>query len=87
MAGSQATPGIYGDHAGMHFLADFQIELSEEEAFGRALAAGVRLERVYWPTGSAVERAGHVQFVFAFAALSDNQLVLAAEKVARAFLS
>jgi GntR family transcriptional regulator / MocR family aminotransferase len=78
---------IYGDHAGMHFLADFQIELSEEEAFARALAAGVRLERVYWPTGSAVERAGHVQFVFAFAALSDNHLVLAAEKVARAFLS
>ncbi|WP_433968655.1 aminotransferase class I/II-fold pyridoxal phosphate-dependent enzyme [Tunturiibacter gelidiferens] len=78
---------VYGDHAGMHFLADFQIDLSEQEAFERALAAGVRLERVYWPACSAVERMGHVQFVFAFASLSETQVLLVAERVARAFLS
>jgi GntR family transcriptional regulator/MocR family aminotransferase len=78
---------IYGDHAGMHFLADFQIDLSESEAFDRALAAGVRLERVYWPACSEVERPGHVQFVFTFAARSEEELVLAAEKLAHAFLS
>ena len=78
---------IYGDHAGMHFLADFQIDLSEPEAFDRALAAGVRLERVYWPASSEVERPGHVQFVFTFAARSEEELVLAAEKLAHAFLS
>jgi GntR family transcriptional regulator/MocR family aminotransferase len=78
---------IYGDHAGMHFLADFQIDLAEPEAFERALAAGVRLERVYWPASSEVERPGHVQFVFTFAARSEEELVLAAEKLAHAFLS
>jgi len=78
---------IYGDQAGMHFLADFQIDLSEEDAFNRALAAGVRLERVYWPASPPVERPGHVQFVFAFAALNETELVVAAERLAKVFLA
>jgi len=82
--GRRAT--IYGDHAGMHFLVDFQIDLSEPEAFERALTAGVRLERVYWPACSEVERRGYVQFVFTFAARGEDELALAAEKLARAFL-
>ncbi|WP_158941756.1 PLP-dependent aminotransferase family protein [Granulicella sp. S190] len=77
---------ILGDHAGMHFLADFQINLSEEDAFARALAAGVRVERVYWPAGSSVQRPGHVQFVFAFASLSENNILLATERLAQALL-
>jgi GntR family transcriptional regulator / MocR family aminotransferase len=78
---------IYGDEAGMHFVADFKISLSEPEAFERALALGVRLERLYWPNGVAIERSGHVQFAFAFASLSESDVVLAAERIAHAFLS
>jgi GntR family transcriptional regulator / MocR family aminotransferase len=77
----------YGDEAGMHFLVDFQTSLSEEDAFNRALAAGVRLERLYWPADSMIKRAGHVRFVIAFAALSECDIVLAAERLAHAFLS
>jgi GntR family transcriptional regulator / MocR family aminotransferase len=78
---------IYGDNAGMHFVGDFEIELPEQDAFDRALAAGVRVERLYWPASSETQRPGHVQFVFTFAALSENDLCLAAERLARAFLS
>jgi len=78
---------VYGDNAGMHFMADFEIELSEQDAFDRAVAVGVRVERLYWPAGSEIQRPGHVQFVFTFAALSENDLALAAERLARAFLS
>jgi GntR family transcriptional regulator / MocR family aminotransferase len=78
---------VYGDNAGMHFVADFEIKLSEQDAFDRALAAGVRVERLYWSASSEIQRPGHVQFVFTFAALSENDLCLAAERLARAFLS
>jgi GntR family transcriptional regulator / MocR family aminotransferase len=77
---------IYGDEAGMHFLADFQTSLSEVNAFDRMLAAGVRVERLYWHGSSAIQRAGHVQFVFGFAATSESDIVLAAERLAHAFL-
>jgi GntR family transcriptional regulator/MocR family aminotransferase len=77
---------IYGDDAGMHFLADFQISLSEEEAFQRALAAGVRLDRLFWPATPETIEDGHVQFVFGFAALHDRAIVLAAERLAKALL-
>jgi GntR family transcriptional regulator / MocR family aminotransferase len=72
---------IYGDVAGMHFVADFQTSLPEAEAYDRILAAGVRVERLYWPGGSAVKIDGHVQFVFGFAAISDDDIVLAAERI------
>jgi GntR family transcriptional regulator/MocR family aminotransferase len=78
---------VYGDNAGMHFLADFEIELSEQDAFDRALAAGIRVERLYWPASSEIQRPGHVQFVFTFAAVSENDLALAAERLAGAFLT
>jgi GntR family transcriptional regulator/MocR family aminotransferase len=75
---------IYGDEAGMHFVADFQTGLSETDAFNRILAAGVRVERLYWPGGSAVESAGHVRFVLAFAAIHEKNIVLAAERIGQA---
>jgi GntR family transcriptional regulator/MocR family aminotransferase len=78
---------IYGDEAGMHLLADFQTSLSEDDAFDRVRAAGVRVERLYWHGSSAMQRAGHVQFVFGFAAISESDIVLAAERLAHAFLS
>lgn len=78
---------VYGDNAGMHLLADFEIELCEQDAFERALAAGVRVERLYWPASSEILRPGHVQFVFTFAAVSENDLALAAERLARVFLT
>jgi GntR family transcriptional regulator / MocR family aminotransferase len=77
---------IYGDEAGMHFVADFQISLSEVDAFSRILAAGVRVERLYWPGGSAVKSAGHVQFVLAFAAIREEDIVLAVERLAQALM-
>src|SRR3984885_371443 len=73
---------VYGDNAGMHFVADFEIDLSEQDAFDRALAAGVRVERLYWPASSETQRPGHVQFVFTFAALNENDLALAPERLA-----
>jgi GntR family transcriptional regulator / MocR family aminotransferase len=78
---------VYGDNAGMHFLADFEIELSEQDAFDRAVAAGVRVERLYWPASTELQRPGHVQFVFTFAAVNENDLALAAERLAGAFLT
>jgi GntR family transcriptional regulator / MocR family aminotransferase len=78
---------VYGDNAGMHFLADFEIELSEQDAFDRAVAAGVRVERLYWPASSELQRPGHVQFVFTFAAVNENDLALAAERLAGVFLT
>jgi GntR family transcriptional regulator/MocR family aminotransferase len=78
---------VYGDNAGMHFLADFEIDFSEQEAFERALAAGIRVERLYWPSSSEILRPGHVQFVFTFAAVSESDLAIAAERLARAFLT
>jgi GntR family transcriptional regulator/MocR family aminotransferase len=79
---------IYGDEAGMHFMADFQTSLSESDAFDRVLAAGVRVDRLYWHGHpAAIQRAGHVQFVFGFAAISEDDLVFAAERIAHAFLS
>ena len=77
---------VYGDNAGMHFMADFEIELSEQDAFDRAVAAGVRVERLYWPASSELHRPGHVQFVFTFAAVNESDLALAAERLAGAFL-
>jgi GntR family transcriptional regulator/MocR family aminotransferase len=75
---------IYGDEAGMHFVADFQTSLPEAEAFNRIFAAGVRVERLYWPGGSEAKIDGHVQFIFAFAAISDDDIVLASERLAQA---
>jgi hypothetical protein len=77
---------IYGDEAGMHFVVDFQSSLSEVDAFNRILAAGVRVERLYWPGGSGVTIAGHVQFVLAFAATGEEDLVLAAERIGGALM-
>ncbi len=68
----------------MHFVADFQSCLSEVDAFNRILAAGVRVERLYWPGGSGVKSEGHVQFVLAFAATGEEDLVLAGERIDRA---
>jgi GntR family transcriptional regulator / MocR family aminotransferase len=78
---------VYGDNAGMHLMAAFEIQLSEQDAFDRALAAGVRVERLYWPASSEIQRPGHVEFVFTFAAINDNDLALAAERLARVFLT
>jgi GntR family transcriptional regulator/MocR family aminotransferase len=78
---------VYGDTAGMHFLADFEIELSEQDAYDRAVAAGVRVERLYWPAPCELQRPGHVQFVFTFAAVNENDLARAAERLACAFLT
>jgi GntR family transcriptional regulator / MocR family aminotransferase len=76
---------IRGDDAGLHFVADFKSSLSEDDAFERALQKGVRLERVFWTGGAAEKRPGHIQFVFTFAGLKEEELILAAQRLADAF--
>ena len=76
---------IRGDDAGLHFVADFKSTLSEDDAFDRALQKGVRLERVFWTAGAAEKRPGHIQFVFTFAGLKEEELILAAQRLADAF--
>jgi GntR family transcriptional regulator / MocR family aminotransferase len=83
--GSDVT--IYGDEAGMYLLARFRSSLSEEQAFERALNAGVRLERLFWPGGVSETQLGYVRFVFAYAAFSEKDLQLAGRRLATAFLS
>jgi GntR family transcriptional regulator / MocR family aminotransferase len=76
---------IRGDDAGLHFVADFKSSLSEDDAFERALQKGVRLERVFWTGGAAEKRPGHIEFVFTFAGLKEEELILAAQRLADAF--
>jgi len=77
---------ILGDDAGMHFMAEFRTSLSDDKAYQLAFEAGVRVERVYWPSHNSPTRSGHVAFVLAFAGRSDAELCLAAERLAGAFL-
>jgi GntR family transcriptional regulator / MocR family aminotransferase len=76
---------IRGHDAGLHFVADFKSSLSEDDAFERALQKGVRLERVFWTGGAAEKRPGHIQFVFTFAGLKEEELILAAQRLGDAF--
>jgi GntR family transcriptional regulator / MocR family aminotransferase len=78
---------IFGDEAGMYLLARFRINLSEEQAYDRALKIGVRLERLFWPGGIPVVERGYVRFVFAYAALSEKDLQQVGRRLATAFLS
>ena len=66
-------------------MAEFKTALPEDEAYRAAFDAGVRLEKVYWPTGKVNARPGHVAFVLAFAGRSDAEICLAAERLASAF--
>jgi GntR family transcriptional regulator/MocR family aminotransferase len=76
---------IRGDDAGMHFVADFKSRLTEDEAFERALKKGVRLERVFWLGEEPIRLAGHFQFVFSYAHLREEELILAVQRIASAF--
>jgi GntR family transcriptional regulator / MocR family aminotransferase len=76
---------ISGDEAGMYFLATFQSNLSEDEAWNRAFKAGVRLERLFWPGGTSVEQPRKIRFVFAYASFSEKEIEVAGQRLASAF--
>lgn len=75
---------ISGDDSGMHLYATFKLDLSENEAYRRALAAGVRLERVPHAVGAPCNRS--VPFVFGFAGLADRSIREGITRLASAFL-
>jgi GntR family transcriptional regulator / MocR family aminotransferase len=78
---------ISGDDAGMYLLANFRTHLSEQDAWNRACAAGVRMEQLFWPDGVCKTPPGWVQFVFAYASRSEKELHLAGQRLATALLS
>lgn len=82
--GSKVT--VSGDDAGMHFMAEFNVPLSQPEAYERALEGGVRLEPVYWPGNGGKSPNRKPAFVFPFASVSDSDVRLAVERLARALL-
>ena len=65
---------ISGDEAGMYLLATFCTHLSEDEAWQRAFAAGVRPERIYWPCGVSRTPSGFARFVIAYASLTEEEI-------------
>lgn len=78
---------ISGDEAGMYLLAKFRVPFSEDQAYERALKAGVQMERMYWPGGVPESQPGYVRFVLAYGSLSEKQLQQAGRRLAAAFLS
>ena len=76
---------IRGDNSGMHLLAEFDLKISEREAFARAANAGVRLERVH--RFEETKRSGRhrASFLFGFAQLSERTLRDGVARLAAAF--
>jgi GntR family transcriptional regulator/MocR family aminotransferase len=77
---------ITGDDSGMHLYATFRLDLAENEAYRRALEAGVRVDRVPHGTGPTRNRDRSVPFVFGFAGLTDRSIREGITRLATAWL-
>jgi GntR family transcriptional regulator/MocR family aminotransferase len=76
---------IRGDNSGMHLLAEFDLNISEREAFARAANAGVRLERVHRFEETKRSSRHQTSFLFGFAQLSERTLRDGVARLAVAF--
>jgi GntR family transcriptional regulator/MocR family aminotransferase len=76
---------IRGDNSGMHLYAEFTLNISEQEAFTRAIKAGLRLERVHRFDEAERSRSTRSAFIFGFARLSERTIRDGVARLAIAF--
>lgn len=83
------TVTIRGDNSGMHLFAEFDLHITEQQAFALAAKAGVRLERAHRFKESGVDlpKRARIQpaFIFGFARMSERTLRDGVARLATAF--